>query len=85
MNNMSVKSKRMTKMWMFCLNDGDNEVIQQNHDEPAYHEEQAFHHCPGCKENADAINGLLSKNLLNSTNSSKHVSLLLHMMNSYFA
>ena len=66
-------------------NSGDNEVIQQNHDEPAYHEEQAFHHCPGCKENADAINGLLSKNLLNSTNSSKHVSLLLHMMNSYFA
>ena len=58
MNNMSVKSKRMTKMWMFCLNDGDNEVIQQNHDEPAYHEEQAFHHCPGCKENADEINGL---------------------------
>ena len=39
-------------------NSGDNEVIQQNHDEPAYHEEQAFHHCPGCKENADAINGL---------------------------
>ena len=39
-------------------NVGDNEVIQQNHDEPAYHEEQAFHHCPGCKENADAINGL---------------------------
>ena len=39
-------------------NDGDNEVIQQNHDEPAYHEEQAFHHCPGCKENADAINEL---------------------------
>ena len=37
-------------------NDGDNEVILQNHDEPAYHEEQAFHHCPGCKENADAIN-----------------------------
>ena len=35
-------------------NDGDNEVI----DEPAYHEEQAFHHCPGCKENADAINEL---------------------------
>ena len=33
-------------------------MIQQNHDEPAYHEEQAFHHCPGCKENADAINGL---------------------------
>ena len=39
-------------------NDGDNEVVQQNHDEPTYHEEQAFHHCPGCKENADAINGL---------------------------
>ena len=39
-------------------NDGDNEVIQPNHDEPAYHEEQAFHHCPGCKENADASNGL---------------------------
>ena len=39
-------------------NVGDNEVIHQNHDEPAYHEEQAFHHCPGCKENADAINGL---------------------------
>ena len=39
-------------------NVGDNEVIQQNHDEPAYDEEQAFHHCPGCKENADAINGL---------------------------
>ena len=38
-------------------NVGDNEVIQQNHDEPAYHEKQAFHHCPGCKENADAING----------------------------
>ena len=33
-------------------------MIQQNHDEPAYHEEQAFHHCPGCKENADEINGL---------------------------
>ena len=33
-------------------------MIQQNHDEPAYHEEQAFHHCPGCKENADASNGL---------------------------
>ena len=33
-------------------------MIQQNHDEPAYHEEQAFHHCPGCKENADAINEL---------------------------
>ena len=33
-------------------------MIQQNHDEPAYHEEQAFHPCPGCKENADAINGL---------------------------
>ena len=48
----------MTKMWMFCLNDGDNEVIQQNHDEPAYHEEQAFHHCPSCKENANAINEL---------------------------
>ena len=58
MNNMSVKSKRMTKMWMFCLNDGDYEVIQQNHDEPAYHEEQAFHHCPSCKENANAINEL---------------------------
>ena len=42
-------------------NDGDNEVIQQNHDEPAYHEEQAFHHCPGCKENADAINELKQK------------------------
>ena len=39
-------------------NDGDNEVVQQNHDEPTYHEEQAFHHCPGCKENADAINEL---------------------------
>ena len=37
---------------------GDNEVIQQNHDEPSYHEEQAFHHSPGCKENADAFNGL---------------------------
>ena len=58
MNNMSVKSKRMTKMWMFCLNDGDNEVIQQNHDEPGYHEEQAFHHCPSCKENANAITEL---------------------------
>ena len=33
-------------------------MIQQNHDEPAYHEEQAFHHCPGCKENADEISGL---------------------------
>ena len=39
-------------------NDGDNDVIQQNHDEHVYHEEQAFHHCPGCKENADAINEL---------------------------
>ena len=39
-------------------NGGDNEMIRQNHDEPAYHEEQAFHHYPGCKENADAINGL---------------------------
>ena len=58
MNNMSVKSKRMTKMRMFCLNDGDNDVIQQNHDEPAYHEEQAFHHSPSCKENANAINEL---------------------------
>ena len=39
-------------------NDGDNEVIQQNHDEHVYHEEQALHHCPGCKEDADAINEL---------------------------
>ena len=39
-------------------NGGDNEMIQQNHDEPAYHEEQAFHHCPSCKENANAINEL---------------------------
>ena len=67
---MSVKSKRMTKMWMFCLNDGDNEVIQQNHDEPAYHEEQAFHHCPSCKEMPMLLMSL-SKNLLNSMNSSK--------------
>ena len=35
-------------------NDGDNEVIQQNLYEHVYHVEQAFHHCPGCKENADA-------------------------------
>ena len=39
-------------------NGGDNEVIQQNFDEHVYHEEQAFHHCPGCKENSDAINEL---------------------------
>ena len=39
-------------------NDGDNEAIQQNHDEHVYHEEQAFYQCPGCKENADAINEL---------------------------
>ena len=39
-------------------NDGDNEVIQQNHDEHVYHEGQVFHHCPGCKENTDAINEL---------------------------
>ena len=39
-------------------NVSDNEVIQQNHDEPAYHEEQAFHHCPSCKENANAITEL---------------------------
>ena len=39
-------------------NDGDNEVIQQNHDEHVYHEGQVFHHFPGCKENADAINEL---------------------------
>ena len=39
-------------------NDGDNEVIQQNHGEHAYHKEQAFHHCPVCKENAGAINEL---------------------------
>jgi len=42
-------------------NDGDNEVIQQNHDEPAYHEEQAFHHCPGCKENANVIKELMQE------------------------
>ena len=39
-------------------NDRDNKVIQQNDDEHAYHEEQTFHHCPRCKENADAINEL---------------------------
>ena len=39
-------------------NDGDNEIIRQNHDEHVYNGEQAFHHCPGCKENADAINEL---------------------------
>ena len=39
-------------------NDGDKEVIQQNHDEHVYHDMQAFSHCPGCKENADAFNEL---------------------------
>ena len=56
-NNMSVKSKRMTKMWMFCLMMGIMTWFN-NHDEHVYHEEQAFHHCPGCKENADEISGL---------------------------
>lgn len=39
-------------------NHGDKEVIQQNHDEHVYHDKQAFPQCPGCKENADAINEL---------------------------
>lgn len=34
------------------------DVIQQNHDEHVYHDKQAFPQCPGCKENADAINEL---------------------------
>ena len=39
-------------------NDGDKEVIQQNHDEHVYHDKQPFPPCPGCKENANAINEL---------------------------
>ena len=31
-------------------NGGDNEVIQQNHDEHVYREGKAFHYCPGCKD-----------------------------------
>ena len=59
-------------------NDGDNKVIRKNHDEPAYHEEQAFHHYPGCKENADAINELKQEFVkLNEQ--------LKSLMNSYFA
>ena len=48
-------------------NDEDKEFIQQNHNEHVYHDKQAFPHCPGCKENADAINEL--KQELSSTNS----------------
>ena len=65
-------------------NDGDNVVIQQNHDEPAYHVEQVSTTVLVARKMPMLLMGL-SKNLLNSTNSSKHVSLLLHMMNSYFA
>ena len=66
-------------------NDGDNKVIQQNHDEPAYHEEQALYHCPGSNENADAINELKQEFVKLNEQLKTRVLLLLHMMNSYFS